>query len=71
MNILLKKLTKQVKKFDILDIKLMYLAMVFLTFFALLFINPLMNWLHGQDKWIMLIIAIILFARPCYKCWIK
>lgn len=66
-----KRLTKNIKKLDMWDIKLMHAGMVFLTFFALLLIPQLMGWLHNQSKWIMLAIAIVLFIRPCRKIWKK
>ena len=69
--LLMKKLTKKVKKLDILDIKLMHAGTVFLTLFALLLIPQFMTWVHGQSKWLMLGIAVVLFARPCYKYWKK
>ncbi len=67
----MKYLKKKVKKLDVLDLKLMHAGMLFLTLFALLLIPQFMNWLHRQNKWIMLIIAVVLFARPCYKFWKK
>jgi predicted branched-subunit amino acid permease len=67
----MKHLTKKVRNLDILDIKLMHLAMVFLTLFVLLLIPQFMNWVHGQSKWLMLGIAVVLFIRPCSKFWKK
>ena len=67
----MKYLKKKVKNLNILDLKLMNAAMVFLTFFILLLISPLMDWLHNQSKWLMLIIAVVLFIRPCKKFWKK
>lgn len=66
-----EKYNKYVKKLDFIDLKLTYAGTVFLTFFVLLLIPQFMNWVHGQSKWLMLIIAVVLFLRPCYKFWIK
>lgn len=65
----MKHLKKKVKNLTILDLKLMHAGMLFLTFFILLLIPQLMNWLHNQNKWIILAIAIILFIKPCKKVW--
>lgn len=67
----LKYLKKKVRGMDVLDLKLMHAGMLFLTFFLLLLIPQLMNWVHAQDKLWMLGIAVVLFARPCYKFWRK
>jgi len=60
-------LKKNIKKLDHLDVILMKLGFVFLTFFVLLLIPQLMNWLNNTNKWYILIAAAIFLARPMYK----
>ena len=67
----MKHLKKKVKNLDVLDIKLMHAGMLFLTLFALRLIGPFMEWTNRQNIWLLLGLAIILFARPCHKFWKK
>ena len=68
---LFKKYKDNIKNLDLLDIKLMHLAVIFLTFFVLLFIPQLMTWVSNSNKWLMLILAVVLFIRPCSRFWKK
>jgi hypothetical protein len=67
----MKHLKKKIKNLDVLDIKLMHAGMLFLTLFALLLIPQFMNWLHNQNLWLMLVISVVLYLRPCKKFWKK
>ncbi len=66
---LFRKLFRKVKNTDKLDIILMKAGMLFLTLFLLKVIPSFMDWTYRVNIWVLVLIIIVLFIRPCYKCW--
>ncbi len=66
-----KKLLKKIKNLDLLDLCLIMAGVLFLTIFLLKVIPSFMDWAHRSSIWIILLVMVLLFARPCYKYWIK
>lgn len=60
-------LFKKIKNVDHLDIILIKLGMVFLTIFLLKVFSNFMNWANNVNIWVVLLLMVLLFARPCYR----
>ncbi|MCK5063192.1 MAG: hypothetical protein KAR23_04630 [Candidatus Aenigmarchaeota archaeon] len=62
---------KMLHKLDMLDIGLIKMSMIAFTLWLVALLPEFADWVQSTSHWLFLAVAVIIAARPLYKCYIK
>ncbi len=63
--------SKIVNKFDVMDIALIKLGVLFFAFWIVSASATIANWVIAMNHWIFFAAFVILIARPLYRAYFK